>query len=741
MRERSEMRAARGTPFASALPGRVGFPAAALVWLLVTVAVAAGQESRPAPDRRSPGGRITALRRLELERVVDPRPWREILQPPLEEAVVRAALVGMARVGDPALKPLLVSLLEGRAPGGDPRTRRAEAVAVGLFGDPDLLPLIAGRVEAASFAFAAGEVGRLPSEPSARASCRAALLSLDHGRKETGAEWIREAGVARLTYGIRLKETFFLPLALRALKRGPPGERRAAAFYLARHPERPPPEAAELLSRHLQDEDPECAALCARALARMEEGRERAAARITAAFLSGGARVVQVERLRALALLPAAPARPAVLAALKSEDPHLRRTALETLTALAGGLEAVDRRGLLALAVAMVEVDPVEDVRRVAVGAVAALDPKGFEGSLARYRLAGPEVLRIAAAGALSRLRWTRELVSRPTFSFVDDPDRRVRAAFLEAARMRAGRLEETEDLRHLWGLLSPANRWNDGERAGAAPLAVGPPATRDPVELSLLADLAGALIERDGRKGGRREAPDLGAFLRACSERLPWHEVECWQSVLRLAARAGGAEGRRLLETAAGCEEIYLRRLALRFLGSGEGPVTLKGFRKAIPLAKGPSFPAGTRARIRTFKGDIEVRFFEEAAPLTVRNFLALAARGFYDGILFHRVVPAFVAQAGCPRGDGWGGPGYTIPCELSDLTYRRGSLGMALAGRDTGGSQWFLCHRPTPHLDGRYTLFGEVAQGMEVLDRLEQGDVILSVEVRPPKQDRPPR
>jgi cyclophilin family peptidyl-prolyl cis-trans isomerase len=90
---------------------------------------------------------------------------------------------------------------------------------------------------------------------------------------------------------------------------------------------------------------------------------------------------------------------------------------------------------------------------------------------------------------------------------------------------------------------------------------------------------------------------------------------------------------------------------------------------------------------------------------------------------------VPAFVAQAGCPRGDGWGGPGYTIRCEINDLTYRRGSVGMALAGKDTGGSQFFICHRALPHLDGRYTLFGQVTAGMDVVDKLGQDDYIVRV------------
>ncbi|MCB9832406.1 MAG: peptidylprolyl isomerase [Planctomycetes bacterium] len=135
--------------------------------------------------------------------------------------------------------------------------------------------------------------------------------------------------------------------------------------------------------------------------------------------------------------------------------------------------------------------------------------------------------------------------------------------------------------------------------------------------------------------------------------------------------------------------------------------------------------------ATIHTNRGDLVLAMRPDLAPITVANFVRLAKEGFYAGIRFHRVVPDFVVQAGCPRGDGWGGPGWTIPCEPNALSYERGTIGMALAGRDTGGSQWFISHGPTPHLDGRYTIFGRMTKGFEVLDAIVQGDWIESVEV----------
>ena len=142
-------------------------------------------------------------------------------------------------------------------------------------------------------------------------------------------------------------------------------------------------------------------------------------------------------------------------------------------------------------------------------------------------------------------------------------------------------------------------------------------------------------------------------------------------------------------------------------------------------------------KAKISTSKGDIIIRFFGEAAPQAVSNFVSLASSGFYDGLLFHRVIAGFVAQGGCPKGDGTGGPGYAIKCEVANNPYKhkRGALSMAHAGRDTGGSQFFLCFVDLPHLDGEHTVFGSIdaedKDSFEVLDSLKQGDSIVHIEI----------
>lgn len=137
--------------------------------------------------------------------------------------------------------------------------------------------------------------------------------------------------------------------------------------------------------------------------------------------------------------------------------------------------------------------------------------------------------------------------------------------------------------------------------------------------------------------------------------------------------------------------------------------------------------------AEIQTEKGNMKVEFFEKDAPGTVKNFVDLAQKGFYDGLTFHRVIPDFMIQGGCPQGSGVGGPGYQIPCELDgDNQYHdRGVLSMAHAGRNTGGSQFFVCHsrNNTAHLDRNHTCFGKVVDGLDVIDDIRGGDKILKV------------
>jgi peptidyl-prolyl cis-trans isomerase B (cyclophilin B) len=134
------------------------------------------------------------------------------------------------------------------------------------------------------------------------------------------------------------------------------------------------------------------------------------------------------------------------------------------------------------------------------------------------------------------------------------------------------------------------------------------------------------------------------------------------------------------------------------------------------------------TKAIIKTDKGDIHIDFCDSDAPKTVANFVKLAESGFYDGLRFHRVISNFMIQGGCPKGDGTGGPGYSIPCEINSNKHLAGSLSMAHRGKNTGGCQFFICHSPQPHLDGVHTVFGRTPD-MAVVNAIRGGDKMNEV------------
>jgi peptidyl-prolyl cis-trans isomerase B (cyclophilin B) len=141
------------------------------------------------------------------------------------------------------------------------------------------------------------------------------------------------------------------------------------------------------------------------------------------------------------------------------------------------------------------------------------------------------------------------------------------------------------------------------------------------------------------------------------------------------------------------------------------------------------------SKVKISTDKGDMIAELYDNETPTTVKNFLDLISKGFYNGLNFHRVIPGFVVQGGCPNGVGNGGPGYTIQCEVSAQKqyHDKGVLSMAHAGRNTGGSQFFICHnrQGTQHLDGNHTCFGRVIEGLDIIDQIRQGDKMNSVVV----------
>jgi cyclophilin family peptidyl-prolyl cis-trans isomerase len=206
--------------------------------------------------------------------------------------------------------------------------------------------------------------------------------------------------------------------------------------------------------------------------------------------------------------------------------------------------------------------------------------------------------------------------------------------------------------------------------------------------------------------------------------------------SILDALAKQKTAASNEAIKTALSSSDQLVRKRAVAHLkendagdfsdriGPAETRNTEADYRRAIAR-----IGKQVRATMLTSKGQFTIEFIPEQAPLTVDNFVQLARRGYFNGVTFHRVVANFVIQGGDPRGDGNGGPGYSIRCEVNEVPYDRAALGMALSGKDTGGSQWFVTHSPQPHLDGGYTVFGRVVSGMDVVDSIVRGDVIRRV------------
>jgi len=157
-------------------------------------------------------------------------------------------------------------------------------------------------------------------------------------------------------------------------------------------------------------------------------------------------------------------------------------------------------------------------------------------------------------------------------------------------------------------------------------------------------------------------------------------------------------------------------------------------GLFATAPQAGDEGIPEGNHIKIETEKGEILIELYPDTAPNTVANFKALAGKGYYDGLVFHRVIPGFMAQGGDPDGRGTGGPGYSVKAEFNERKHVRGTLAMARSSNpDSAGSQFYICYGEQPHLDGQYTIFGQVVEGMDAVDDIRQGDPMTKVTVLP--------
>ncbi len=403
-----------------------------------------------------------------------------------------------------------------------------------------------------------------------------------------------------------------------------------------------------------------------------------------------------------------------------------------------------------------------------AIAAVRAVgeigDPRGADALIGLLTLRDvPPNLRLETVGALGAVHAPSAIT--PLLDFAGDPWPPMRAAALRALRD----IDVAQFLVVLSGL-EPDRHWS--VRAAIASLmGTLPPDNAVPRLIEMLKDsdqrVIGPVLDAlvrvkapqlepillDHLKaddpvvrmaaangiGELRPASGPAALAEAYKRALPDGTYVARAAALAALSRYGAATATPVLKEALQDKDWAVRVRAASLLkgldpsadvASAIRPApTRPGVDYASPAIVGP--PYSPHAYIDTEKGTIEIELAVLDAPLTVHNFITLARSGFFTNVPIHRVVPNFVVQDGDPRGDGEGGPGYTIRDEPNELPYLRGTVGMALDWPDTGGSQFFITHSPQPHLDGRYTAFARVVQGLDVLDRLQQWDVIKSVRV----------
>jgi cyclophilin family peptidyl-prolyl cis-trans isomerase/HEAT repeat protein len=407
---------------------------------------------------------------------------------------------------------------------------------------------------------------------------------------------------------------------------------------------------------------------------------------------------LRVTAVRALAELHNAADLPALLALLRDRatPPNL---ALEAVTAMGAIGDKQAFEVLLDL-----WTHPWAAMRAAAIAAAAKVNPAGF---LLVVSSLGPDKewsVRSALAGTLARL--PADQVRSAIEDLCDDADVRVRGQALDAlAHIDAPDLTKR--------LTDALNAPDVMIRATAARL-LGEKRLPDGVARLMAAYARGAsdtayaaraaALDALAKYGGTEAENDAKATIRRALGDPDWAIRVKAADLLRAMGEAG----------AAATPPAPLRLAAAAF----ESAALLH------PVYSPHAF-------IETRLGTIEVELNVVDSPLTTQSFIERARAGFFNGLTVHRLVPNFVIQTGDPRGDGEGGPGYTLRDELSPLPYRRGTVGMALDWRETGGSQFFITVSPQPHLDGKYTVFGQVVKGEEILDRISQGDIIERVTI----------
>jgi cyclophilin family peptidyl-prolyl cis-trans isomerase len=660
-----------------------------LAWAVLVAAAPAAVEIPRAE-------KLVRIVELEDRRTVGDGALERLLADP-DRGVRRRAALAAGRIGDAAM----VSPLVERMNDAEPEVRQMSAFALGLIGDRAALERLRASLadpEPVVRARSAEAIGRLGDVRAAAelarfvvAAAPKTLPAVIRGDDPGSAAdpWLElRLGLFAL---VRLKDPAAATAAL--LVDGRSRFDWWAATWAAMRLERP--ELRPVLVAAASSSDPLSRLFAARGLGALKDA---GAYDLLAGLTRDKDEGVAVSALRALAALGDPRAVPIAAAALRSKS---LTVVLEGLRALAALPPDASLRPRIMEYVGHAE----PSARGAALRALARIDREDFGLVLAGQDLDPSFAVRAEIAGALADAGDPTSLGILQ--GMLKDPDPRVLPAVLEALRKAQGADAVATLREHL-------EHADFAVRAAAAEGLTALKATGES------ASLAAAY---------RRSLPDTDIDARlALVAALALQKDERARSTLRTAASEDPS--RVVRERAAAA----LRAMSEEAPAPGPEPIGRPHADYRVAMA--PYEPVGAevftpRVFIHTDRGKIEIHLNVLEAPLYSAAFMDLARRGFYDGLTFHRVVPNFVIQGGDPRGDGNGGPGYTFRDEIGEKPYGRGAVGIALSGKDTGGSQLFITHVPTPHLDGAYTIIGQVASGMDVVDKIRVGDVIERVEV----------
>jgi len=698
---------------------------ALMLALAVSGCVSAPPAAPPNITARSYEQKMASILRLEDHRVLrDPAP-----APPPPAPAVRGSKAPAA--APPPPPPDLVRLLsdpearvrrraalaighvrlhEGVAPlvallaDSDAEVRQMAAFSLGLLGDAaardplvaalgDASPLVQGSAAEAlgliGDAAAAQPIGALLARIVQSGALAQTPSDDDDGRRDTPAAAFR-LGVYAL---VRLKA--YEPLAAAVLDAS--GQPRVhwwpVAFALSRLEDK---RALNALIAFTKDAHPYARAFAVKGLGAL---KDPAALPALMPLLSSGDRPVLVETVRALGRIgdpSAAPALVKIIDDAKSE-PHVR---LEAVSAV-GTIHAPDIVDSLLDVVG----DPSPAVRASALRSLASLDPENFTTVLSGLDPDSHWSVRAALATVLGTL--PPGLGEERLRSMLADADQRVIPAVL--ASLVKMKVPDAAAL-----LLQHLKADDPVVRAAAA------------TELGELKPASGAAALAEAYAAGQRD-PNYTARAAALGAIVKYGAAAATPVLTRALADKDWAVRVRAAMLLAEVDPAAAAGVQAKIRPA---PTTLPAETYEAPRLTNP--PVSTQAYIDTDRGTIQLELAVIDAPLTVENFITLARKGYFNGLSIHRVVPNFVVQDGDPRGDGEGGPGYTIRDELNERPYLRGTVGMALdPWPDTGGSQFFIALSPQPHLDAKYTVFGRVIAGMDVVDQIQPWDVIRRVRV----------